>query len=329
MRAKWLIVILLIMVVIAVLAVFLLLRREKPDTISTREKPDTISKPMPETATWYEVYFSQVYEGDPTTAKANPNSIDRKLVQKLSTAKKSIDAALHEIDSEPITNALINAHKQGVKLRVVTETDYMEEDSVEELQHARVPIVNDSGRSGLMHNKFIVVDQRYVWTGSLNTTGNGAYKNNNNAIWIDSPKLAANFAYEFNEMYEGKQFGIRSEKSIPHPTVTMPDGTKISTYFAPENDVISALLEHVRQARQSIHFMAFSFTHDDLGEGMKERFKAGVDVRGVFETRGSEQGKARDSFCPTATKEYRCLPPEPCVHISMYTALQSDTLSLH
>ena len=79
MRAKWLIVILLIMVVIAVLAVFLLLRREKPDTIS---------KPMPETATWYEVYFSQVYEGDPTTAKANPNSIDRKLVQKLSTAKK-------------------------------------------------------------------------------------------------------------------------------------------------------------------------------------------------------------------------------------------------
>jgi hypothetical protein len=175
----------------------------------------------------------------------------------LKNPKKSIDAALHEIDSEPITNALINAHKQGVKLRVVTETDYMEEDSVEELQHARVPIVNDSGRSGLMHNKFIVVDQRYVWTGSLNTTGNGAYKNNNNAIWIDSPKLAANFAYEFNEMYEGKQFGIRSEKSIPHPTVTMPDGTKISTCFAPENDVISALLEHVRQARQSIHFMAF------------------------------------------------------------------------
>ena len=41
------------------------------------------------------------------------------------------------------------------------------------------------------------------------------------------------------------------------------------------------------------------------------------------------QGKARDSFCPTATKEHRCLPPEPCVHISMHTALQSDTLSLH
>ena len=40
----------------------------------------------------------------------------------------------------------------------------------------------------MMHNKFIVVDGRYVWTGSLNTTDNGAYKNNNNAIWIDSPE---------------------------------------------------------------------------------------------------------------------------------------------
>ena len=42
--------------------------------------------------------------------------------------------------------------------------------------------------------------------------------------------------------------------------------------------------------------------------------------RRTFETSGPVQGKARDSFC----KEYRCLPPEPCVHISVYTALQSD-----
>ena len=41
--------------------------------------------------------------------------------------------------------------------------------------------------------------------------------------------------------------------------------------------------------------------------------------------KGVPQGKARDSFC----KEYRCLPPEPCLHISEYTALQSDTLSFH
>jgi phosphatidylserine/phosphatidylglycerophosphate/cardiolipin synthase-like enzyme len=34
--------------------------------------------------------------------------------------------------------------------------------------------------------------------------------------------------------------------------------------------------------------MAFSFTHDDLGAAMRASANRGVDVRGIFETRGSE-----------------------------------------
>ena len=110
-----------------------------------------------------------------------------------------------------------------------TEYDYVEEASVEDLLAAGIRVVTDADRSGLMHNKFLVVDGRYVWTGSFNTTDNGAYKNNNNAIWIDSPELAANFTTEFTEMFIAEQFGVRSPTSLPHPVVTMPDGTKIYT----------------------------------------------------------------------------------------------------
>jgi phosphatidylserine/phosphatidylglycerophosphate/cardiolipin synthase-like enzyme len=285
MRSKQIIGVILI---IAVAAVFWVLQKDKPGSVSPPTPTPEVSKPAPKKADWYDVYFSQVYDGDPVAAKANPNSIDRKLAEKLSIAQKSIDAALHELDSDVVTAALIDAHKRGVTVHVVTETDYMEEHSIEALQKARIPIVNDDGRSGLMHNKFIIVDERYVWTGSLNTTDNGAYKNNNNAIWIDSPQLAQNFSSEFKEMYDGKQFGGRSEPSLLHPVVTMPDGTKIHTFFAPENDVITSLLDHIWKAEKSIYFMAFSFTHDGLGEAMKERFKAGVDVQGVFEKRGSD-----------------------------------------
>jgi phosphatidylserine/phosphatidylglycerophosphate/cardiolipin synthase-like enzyme len=34
--------------------------------------------------------------------------------------------------------------------------------------------------------------------------------------------------------------------------------------------------------------MAFSFTHDDLGAAVLARSNAGVDVKGIFEARGSE-----------------------------------------
>lgn len=235
---------------------------------------------------WYEVYFSQV-DNDPLQARANPQSIDRILAQKLEQAQGQIDAALHQIDSERLTTALIAAHQRGVRVRLVTEHDYVEEASVADLQHAGIPIVTDGSQAGLMHHKFLVVDARYVWTGSFNATDNGAYKNNNNAIWIDAPELAANFLYVFTEMFDTQLFTGRAPFVLPYPVITMPDGTKLSTYFAPEQDVVSVLSAYLREAQHSIIFMAFSFTHEALGQVMRERFRAGVDVRGVFETRGS------------------------------------------
>jgi phosphatidylserine/phosphatidylglycerophosphate/cardiolipin synthase-like enzyme len=262
-------------------------------------------------ADWFEVYFGQV---DPDPARANPHRLDHILVQKLAMAQSRIDAALHEIDSDPIANALIQAHQRGVTVRIVTEHDYVDEISIEDLQDAGIPIVTDEGRSGLMHNKFIVVDGRYVWTGSFNTTDNGAYKNNNNAIWIDSPELAANYPHEFTEMFEAKQFGGRSPTALPHPVVTMPDGTRVFTYFAPEHEVVGVISAHLREAQRSIAFMAFSFTHDELGKIMRERFRAGVDVRGVFETRGAD----------TAYSEYRAMRD-----LGMPVMLDANKWSMH
>ncbi|PON10817.1 phospholipase, partial [Candidatus Entotheonella serta] len=214
------------------------------------------------------------------------------LVQKISTAQNSIDAALHEIDSDRIAQALVAAHRQGVRVRIVTEDDYMHEASIEALQTAGVPIVSDKGNSGLMHNKFLVIDRRFVWTGSLNATDNGAYKNNNNAIWIESTELADNFTSAFLDMYERKQFGGGDQSPVPHPVMTMPDGTVIRTAFSPDYDVARFIVNELRQAEQSIYFMAFSFTHDGIGKIMKTRFQDGLDVRGVFETRGADSRHA-------------------------------------
>ena len=51
---------------------------------------------------------------------------------------------------------------------------------------------------------------------------------------------------------------------------------------------MAALVQITSLAERSIRFLAFSFTHDELGATMRERAAAGVDVRGVFETFGSE-----------------------------------------
>ena len=237
------------------------------------------NRPRPTTEVVWEVYFSEV------NAIGNPSSLEKRLVDKLAAATVRVDAALYDLDAAPVADALINAHKRGVEVRIVTEADNIDESEIERLQEVGIPIVDDGDNDGLMHHKFIVIDERYVWTGSYNTTYNGAYKNNNNVILIDSVQLAYNFTQEFRELFLAAQVVKPSGAFVAYPKVKLSDGTEIFTYFSPEDDTISPLIREIKSAEKSIYFLAFSFTHDALGNAMRDRFKSGIQVRGVFEER--------------------------------------------
>ncbi|MFZ1398801.1 MAG: phospholipase D-like domain-containing protein, partial [Candidatus Promineifilaceae bacterium] len=56
--------------------------------------------------------------------------------------------------------------------------------------------------SSLMHNKFMVIDGQYVWTGSTNLTDNGLTLNHNNSLLFDAINVATIFTIEFEEMFE-------------------------------------------------------------------------------------------------------------------------------
>jgi phosphatidylserine/phosphatidylglycerophosphate/cardiolipin synthase-like enzyme len=69
---------------------------------------------------------------------------------------------------------------------------------------------------------------------------------------------------------------------------TVVGRTPVQVLFAAEDEAISHLVPLVEGAQESIRIMAFSFTHDALGEAVLQRAQKGVDVMGIFETRGSE-----------------------------------------
>ena len=227
----------------------------------------------------WEVYFSEV------NANGSSYSLEKRLVDRLGAATARVDAALYDLNAAPVADALIKAHNRGVQVRVMTEADNIDKSEIERLQEAGIPVADDGDNDGLMHHKFIVIDERYVWTGSYNTTYNGAYKNNNNVILVDSVPLAYNFTQEFRELFLDAQLEKPAGAFIAYPKVKLSDGTEIFTYFSPEGNTISPLLREIQSAKNSIHFMAFSFTHDALGRAMRDRFKSGIDVRGVFEAR--------------------------------------------
>ncbi|NDJ78019.1 MAG: LysM peptidoglycan-binding domain-containing protein, partial [Chloroflexi bacterium] len=259
-----------------------------------------VSDPAGETAQavddWYQVFFT-------TPGSSEPSAMEGALVDTIDGAQVSIDAALFELSSGPVTQALIRAHNRGVAVRVVTDglhglgidDDSPSANTMSDLVAAGIPVVSDEMRGGFMHNKFLIIDGQTVWTGSANPTENGFAANNNGAILIQSQTLAQNYTAEFEELYAG-QFGRMSPAGVPYPVIDI-NGTLVETYFlAEDGDAASQRLGQLIGNASQLEFALFSFTSSveigDTGENLMgliaDRVASGeLAGRGVIEARSS------------------------------------------
>ena len=223
------------------------------------------------------VFFSrpQVFDGE---YAGGPDEV---LVGAIDEAARGIDIASYDFDLLSVARALLRAKNRGVAVRIVVDTDNWHNEALDFLRGEGVPVAGD-GRDGLMHDKFVVIDGREVWAGSMNLTVNDAYRNDNNLLRIRSAELARIFTAEFEEMFSAKKFGSSSPSGIAHPAVQAGAGT-VEALFAPDEPVAPRVIRTVREARSSIHFLAFSFTSAPIAAAMLERLPDGLALFGVLE----------------------------------------------
>ena len=242
---------------------------------------------------WFELYMTNP---DSPLSSQGTGGLDGPLVEAIDNARLSVDVAAYSISLNSVRYALIRAHDRGVTVRMVMESSNMDRSDVQYLLEAGVPIVGDN-RAGLMHDKFIVIDRSEVWLGSMNFTDSGTYDDNNNMIRIRSTKIAENYLVEFNEMFERNLFGPDVLAETPNPEITL-DSTRIDTYFSPDDHVLTVLYNLLSEADESIYFLAFSFTSNELGEIVRTQADAGLEVKGVMDKEqiASNTGTEFDPF---------------------------------
>jgi len=271
------------------LAISLLLSACRPATASPVQPTLT---PGP-AAGWLYIYFT-----DPTAPHAHDyeGGPDEALAAAIDGARLSVDVTAYSLNLWSVRDALIHAHQRGVVVRMVMESDNMDDREVQDLIDAGIPVIGDQ-HEGLMHDKFVIVDRSEIWTGSMNYTVGGAYKDNNNLIRIRSVQVAQDYTNEFEEMFADGLFGPDGSVNTPNPKLTI-DGTQVEVYFSPDDGVAQHILEIIRSAQESIYFLAFSFTSNDIGEAIVERAQNGIAVAGVMDNGqiASNQGTEYDSF---------------------------------
>lgn len=181
-------------------------------------------------------------------------------------------------------------------------------DALKILQNAKIPLIDDTANgskgSGLMHHKFIVLDNRFIIVTSANLTLSdihGDYSNDdslgnvNNLLKIDSVELADIFTEEFNIMWGdgvgGKfdsKFGLQKpQRDFQQVTV---GNHKITVAFSPTSPTLpwiessnGLIGKTLNSAVNSIDAALFVFSAQRLSNILETRHQQNVKIRILLE----------------------------------------------
>jgi phosphatidylserine/phosphatidylglycerophosphate/cardiolipin synthase-like enzyme len=136
-------------------------------------------------------------------AAFSPGNAGEALVLKaIASARHSIFMAAYAFTSKPIAQALANAKKRGVTVQVVVDAGEAGErySSVPWLAARGIPVRIDH-KHAIQHNKYFVVDNATIETGSYNYTSSAKQRNAENVlvIWHAPPDIAAAYARDFKK----------------------------------------------------------------------------------------------------------------------------------
>lgn len=130
------------------------------------------------------------------------NGCRNAVIGEFGRAKKTVDVCVFTITDDRITQAVLDAHRRGVRMRVVTDNDKSLDvgSDTEELERAGV-VVRVDQTPHHMHHKYAIFDGRRLLNGSYNWTRSASEFNEENLVATEEADLVRQFAQHFEELW--------------------------------------------------------------------------------------------------------------------------------
>lgn len=155
-----------------------------------------------------------------------------------------------------------------------------------------------ASRGDIMHNKFFIIDDNIVWTGSANTsdTGTGGY-NANISILVENAYYASLFKMEFEEMFINDNFHEEKFSNKKCSALKIRNNTTLITQFSPQSKPVQNLiLPLIRSAEKKINIAVFYLTHFEIAKEIIQARKRGVDVRIIIDATSAQNAFSKHIF---------------------------------
>ena len=117
-------------------------------------------------------------------------------------SSRTIDVCVFTITDDRIKRALIGAHDRGLKLRIITDDEKVDDrgSDIYDIRRHGVEVAIDRGPE-FMHHKFAIFDGKTLIDGSFNWTRGASEHNLENIIVTDEARLVGQFTREFEELW--------------------------------------------------------------------------------------------------------------------------------
>lgn len=176
------------------------------------------------------------------------DNIPQHIIAELNKATQSIYIAVAWFTREDILNVLLDKAKEGISIQValsndrINHTTKIEHDILNQYPNAKVYWVGD-GKQDLMHNKFCVIDNVVVITGSFNWTLKAETHNHENITISQDTMLAKAFYQQFYKIID---------KPIPNDETILPIAQIIKRLEILKNYVILEDLDDITRENQKL-----------------------------------------------------------------------------
>lgn len=125
------------------------------------------------------------------------------IIRQVNGALRELKICVFTISDDSITRAIVNTHRRGVALKIITDNDksFDHGSDIDAMAKEGIAIKMDIS-SNHMHHKFMVVDERTLLTGSYNWTSSAARFNHENILLTREQGVVKSFDKEFDRLWK-------------------------------------------------------------------------------------------------------------------------------
>lgn len=191
--------------------------------------------------------------------------IERRVAHVINKAQKKVYAQAYTLGGGKIVDALTHAYKRGVDVQVVAGKN-------KKKRLHKFPVTVFAPYRGIVHEKYILVDDATVIIMSRNLTG-GVSKNSA-LIFKDVPKLIRLLSEEFDRM-KNRRIKRICKKGCPFEFGM--------AYFSPGKACVN-VKKSIMKAKKNIFLALYTVTPGTpMMTGLKKMLKKGVNVKAIVD----------------------------------------------